>query len=59
MVTVSNTFMYVVFFVLGVVFTIVSIIGIFIYIVNKNTKEQTERLNNLYKQIANNNKDNE
>ena len=59
MVTVSNTFMYVVFFVLGVVFTIVSIIGIFIYIVNKETKEQTERLNNLYKQIANNNKDNE
>lgn len=59
MVTVSNTFMYVVFFVLGVAFTIVSIIGIFIYIVNKNTKEQTERLNNLYKQTANNNKDNE
>lgn len=59
MVTVSNTFMYVVFFVLGIAFTIVSIIGIFIYIVNKDTKEQTERLNNLYKQIANNNKDNE
>lgn len=59
MVTVSNTFMYVVFFVLGVAFTIVSIIGIFIYIVNKDTKEQTERLNNLYKQTANNNKDNE
>lgn len=59
MVIVSNTFMYVVFFVLGVVFTIVSIIGIFIYIVNKDTKEQNERLNNLYKQIANNNKDNE
>jgi threonine/homoserine/homoserine lactone efflux protein len=59
MVTVSNTFMYVVFFILGIVFTIVSTIGIFIYIVNKETKEQTERLNNLYKQIANNNKDNE